>query len=1462
MIRVTSYPISKDNGKGNNNNSNGFANNKITTKITTGVEGVNIWGQYHDHTRDVSGDMTGVGNITSNGNITTTGNVNAKNITATNNVTSNKVITGDINSSGNLTTNNITANGTIDATSDITTEGDMYCDNLTVEDTIHTDKLFANYLEFLEGIGTDLTVENLTVTKAAHFFKLIIDEIKATKGQIIVTPANAKVDYVTSSNNQYNLYFRAIDPDTNKKIHNMFEVNDQILCQTFDVAEGVNYDVSNRFYWSKCIYVSTTPVDMTLPNGETAPCHYITLDWTDKDTHTNATPMIGDEIVMLGNRTDTTRQAAITIGAYNNPYLDSGINAPFIIQYDGINDYNLSNHRVNVISKGYNYFKGEFYTSTGDDIEDLIADVSAGALTYMHTAYSNSATGQLNFSKTYFVNALYIGFCSNHTQSDAALVYTDYTWCRLRGANGTSASTFQLSADSLSIHCEADGTTTDDDFYVRGYEFDAGGRVEINNQCTYSFIYDTGNPFTRTDSLPILVSPERDQQSLENGLKKIRYQMWDEDEAEVVAELEIPVIRDGADGQDGDSDALEEYKLVPIAETVPIDKNGTVGVQLQYNIVHIVGDQYELATATNNLCVYFKPHFQTSVRTYTALSTGTTTPSYTSNNYQSNWNTSNNKLLYLDIVLASSNPDMVQPSGDPIIYDKRVVYAALAPSATFQITDEIKSVVQGHTQDINGITNSISTITQQYNNISSTVESHTTAISNLDGRVTTNETNISNITQRADSIESTVQKLRVGSKNLFNFMECRWQNTVPLIQAYGIEGKGTLNRITKLGFDGIGGDFAVSCWMRMQTTNSDVNVNICDVNDPTQQTVRVTTEWKYYQFVFNNVTRYIGDASDTSNYNGFLDFESSNISTTNRLYVRELMVVRGNIPCDFNFSWKDYENVNTDNLIEMSYDENIAPTDERYKGYVVYKPTQYNLNDGEYTDFIYANNLSLKQNKPYTLSFYAKCEHPCIIETYLKDNGGLLDGTASIKNDLTNASEGEMTIENLNDGYTGCRLGTHWTQFIIHWYNQNTGNRNLIALRDSIDNWDDTSTTPNISICGVEFREGYWDVELLNSQSLIRQTATSIEMAVNNTGINIYDGSITLNAENTTINGNLNLTNTNQGLILYDQYGNPKISIQNDTLGTLDNFNFGQDKYFSKNATSNVNTQIYNVSYPTVTLGNFAAGQKLEIHDIIVNSFNTRNVFDTPITRVTYSYIVKCGNTTVTTQSGTATTVNKGWKLSDYTNNALSNSGTYTIQVNISCNLQSTQYTGDFNHTLGLYCKIIQPSINKIATDGAVFSSGVDKYNWFGSDQTMIRNGATAIRIKDGHIERNEYNSINPYYNTNFSDISTTMPFCIVNDLTYTATLNDGFITFNTVIGQADSAQRILYLPNPSTCAGKKYYVKNKVGSNTRVYVSGAAGTDKYFMEHNTNVSANNIGIDNHSTILISDGFHWMEYYC
>ena len=1452
MITIKSFSTLKGNG---NNGNVGTTN---TTTITTGVQGVNIWGQYHDHSADISGDLSNVGNITADGNVNTSGDINARNITATNNVTSNQVITGNINSSGDLTVVNVDASGEIHADGNIGTDSNLSGRNVYADEDMICENLEAGNANISNLESIHITTEFLTVTKAAHFYKLIIDEIRSTEGQILVTPANSGegLVHVEQDGNYYILYFLAHDMSTGKKINNSFDVGDQILCQTFNAATGLQYDASNRFYWTLCTQVSNKPVSVTVNNANQE-CHWVKVDWTDKDQGTNCTPAVGDEIVSLGNRTDTTRQACISIGAYNNPYLDSGINAPFIIQYDGINNYNLSSHRKNVISNGYNQFFGTFTTTTGDDIEQLINDAQQGAVTYMHTAYANSNDGSVGFSKTYFTDAYYIGFCSNHTQSDAALTRQDYTWCRLRGSNGTSANNYLLQSTALAIHVDEDNTSSDDDFTVRGYTFVNDQKTEINYNCKVTYVYSTHADDVYQRRLPITISPYQEEQNFSDGLISIRFDMLDVDDVETIAQLEIPIIKNGATGQD-----LEEYKLIPIRETVPIDKNGTVGINLAYNVMHIVGGNYQSIISDYEHSIYFKPHYEQSTSMYTALSRNTLQPSYTSTNYQTNYNTSTNKLLYLDVVLANRHPDVA--SEDPlVIYDKRIVYATLAPSASFSITDEIKGVVQGHTQDINGLTNSVSTITQQYNQISSTVESHTTLINNIDGRVTTNETNISNITQRAESIESTVQNLKTSAKNLFNFTYCRWYNAVPFIQAYGIEGKDTLCRISKLGFDGIGGDFTVSCWMRMKTTNTDVNVNVCDVRDQGQRTVRVTTEWKYYQFHFHNVTNYIGNVADTSNYNGFIDFESNDISNTNRLYVRELMITRGTVPCDFAVSWKDLENPNTDNIIDWSYNSHIAKTGEIYKGYQVYSPTQYESGDGSYRDFIFANNKSLKVNTPYTLSFYAKAEYPEKIEAFFHENGGCVDGTAQMINNIDNT--GTTSIANFPNGHTIMHIGTTWQRYIIHWYNQNSGNRSIIAYRDSVDNWDDIDHEPNISIAGVEFREGFWDKDLLNSQSLIRQTATEIELKVNNTGINIEDGTITLNAENTNIVGNLNLQNPKQGLIIYDEYGNPKITVQNETIGTLDNFDFGGDKLYSQKTTSNVTSQTYNVNFPTLSIGSFSAGQKLELHNFKVKTFNTDQVFDTTLTRMTYNYVVKCGSTTITTQSGTATYDNDMgyFTLADYTNSSLANSGTYTIAISFSGVLTTTELYGDFAHNVNFYVRTIQPSINKIATDGGVFASSTTNYNWLGSDQTMIRNGASAIRLKDGKLERNIYNpsQLNAY-NSTFMDLTTTVPYQVVNSLTYTATLNDGVIAYSTVIGQQDSAQRTLYLPNPTTCAGKKYYIKNIVGNNTRVYVANSSITDKYFVEHASNSQVNYISIDNHSVMLLSVAGTWIEFYC
>lgn len=238
--------------------------------------------------------------------------------------------------------------------------------------------------------ATNITVDYLTVTKLAHFFELVIDKIRASQGQIIITDANAKIDYVEKVDGVSRLYWRADSENQSNLSLNEFVEGDQIVCQTFnrgqmqknDDGSYHGFNVSNKYYWVVCSGVGQG-VEKTFPDSEGNPGEkhvYNFVEISDSDSVSPKDgaflPEIGDEIVQLGNRRDTLRQAAIIISAYNNAYLDKGIKAPAIVQYDGINDFSLEKHRLNVISKGLNRFMGSYLTSDGKtDIVDKIGNV-------------------------------------------------------------------------------------------------------------------------------------------------------------------------------------------------------------------------------------------------------------------------------------------------------------------------------------------------------------------------------------------------------------------------------------------------------------------------------------------------------------------------------------------------------------------------------------------------------------------------------------------------------------------------------------------------------------------------------------------------------------------------------------------------------------------------------------------------------------------------------------------------------------------------------------------------------------------------------------------------------------------------------------------------------------------------------------------------------------------------------
>lgn len=357
MIDVVSYAKKKESagsvGSGVGGGLGGSQNSTLEPHL--------LWGQVYDGRHDISGDLLGVGNIESDGNVsakainTQTGKIDS--------VTGQELrYTTIIGGSISATDSTITNLTTTSHTSQSLTTTNLNSDTGTITDlstqSHNTQQLTAKGVETERLTGKDIVVDNLTVTKAAHFFSLSIDEVRAVGGQLILTPASAKLDKVeVQGNGKGNFKCSWKNSDGNKKVVNQFLANDLVVCQTFNLGTGSTY------YWRKCIEAGT--------DGD---YNYIILSNTDKDSKSNSNPSVGDEIVQLGNTSDNTRQSAIIISAYNSTYLDPTIKAPSIVQYSGISSYQLEPYRQNVLSKSGNKFQGEFKVETGKTLEQYIAE--------------------------------------------------------------------------------------------------------------------------------------------------------------------------------------------------------------------------------------------------------------------------------------------------------------------------------------------------------------------------------------------------------------------------------------------------------------------------------------------------------------------------------------------------------------------------------------------------------------------------------------------------------------------------------------------------------------------------------------------------------------------------------------------------------------------------------------------------------------------------------------------------------------------------------------------------------------------------------------------------------------------------------------------------------------------------------------------------------------------------------
>lgn len=192
-----------------------------------------------------------------------------------------------------------------------------------------------------------MLLTDLIVWGKAIFNTLLIRELSYVGGNIVLSPSAGKISYIkevySDTTNEligWKCYLLADDGTT--ATINSFKVEDQVRCKTFNIAPGVYENVSNKDYWRLVTKVSTENDVITDAEG-----HELydgkKFAWIqiakENCMEGSDNPAVGDTIVLMGNRSDKSRQHLLMMET-------EGDSAPKFTMYRGINSYSLKDKAI------------------------------------------------------------------------------------------------------------------------------------------------------------------------------------------------------------------------------------------------------------------------------------------------------------------------------------------------------------------------------------------------------------------------------------------------------------------------------------------------------------------------------------------------------------------------------------------------------------------------------------------------------------------------------------------------------------------------------------------------------------------------------------------------------------------------------------------------------------------------------------------------------------------------------------------------------------------------------------------------------------------------------------------------------------------------------------------------------------------------------------------------------------
>lgn len=1348
MIRIESFSKTKSKGQYNGGGSSGGG---FTTTVKTELEPHLLWGQAFDGTNDVDGDMTTNGSVYSKKTVSgDTGNFN--NLSATTATTETLSATTATTATLSATTANAE---TLSATTTTTTTLSATTANVSkiTSDSISNSGIIeSNGIKGDKAVINDMSVKNLKVTGSAHFFELIIDKVKSAGGSMLITPADGfDIDIVQDSPNEVKLLWQCQDANGNQR-DNMWKVNDQALCLSFNKAKvGTTHNVANKYYWALVTSVNKTN-EPTVIDG--VKYNYITLSKTTVDGALN--PEIGDSIVMCGYRgtDDAARQSAIYISAYTS--LDNGLKAPLFAQYQGINDFNLQSHRKSYFDAVSAKFIGDFEVTDGQNIIDIINNKIAEAEASIKLDTKNivlSVSEKTRERRNLLVGSDFKRKINNFTIRTEARIEMN------SGYNGTNC---------IKVIDDTDGTSHYIGVYWDGSQGGRSVKIEKGKKYTISCYYKTNDSNANFSLEAIYTDKEKNAKRLGRPKYlspsdfKPKYSQW---------ELFKTVI-DTTDAESDyiafnfweycnvDAGRINAYICRPMVEegdtyygwTVSDEDNDYIGANLIDNSrtfevggntveakgnKTLKGDVYELTykgsdeyntfyriDATNfkldtDYTLSFEARGDAKYIGVHAYYPMTKTPYMLLNEamgkpmdvqYGDGTNEAYTTLLtdsdierekkiWVHFKFMKRLPNQIyfqfpknSDQSGVTSWNVTITKPKIEEGANVTQWTEKKTDIDNTITTINS---NVATLTQKADSIESKVTSNTTSINNINGQVTTNKTDIANLTIKADGIESTVSSMKdeiIGENCMLGLNGQGWStNTI-----YEDAGTSFHCESTDWFQSHPIADFSGDYTFSFGVWGGGIQIKILEFTQT------------YY---------------DDGIYNQYVDFgtytpckiltTSSSVSNANLT----------NYATSGTLSTWTYTNTET---ITLTVGDKVAvrvtnSTNSRYNS-------------------IYGTVSAINtSSKSVTVKAIKLLDQPNTICT-LSCPTDKKDGT------------------DINSLHYDEKLGRWWIRF-----KESSGAAKTFVI---------LFRNPSTSIIGyisrlmieesVEYPHKYNSTGQA-SQSMIKQTAESIMMSVNDTYVKIGDGNITLNGE-TKVNGSLTLNDEDQGFLLLGDSGTTELSPK--SIGTYNKFkskttntiktHFNSTIYGSPTVDGALYGFSWNVSQK---LGTFKKGSYIKLLDYTNVAFANVGTLQTGIgTPSATFYIHENGTLTKTITVGDKTSVDIGNYTVVGDNVEVMVTGRFTKNVSASIwgTSQDILSPRDTNITIQPIRPMPSISVNVdwknevptasafmlIGYDGFAVNFGNNKTVYCGADGFIASYGINEFKITSDGIWRNNHPNV------------------------------------------------------------------------------------------------------------------------